>query len=49
MEADGLVALSPEKVTVTQPGRFFLRNIAMPFDAYLKQQSAEKPRFSKTL
>jgi oxygen-independent coproporphyrinogen-3 oxidase len=49
MEADGLVTLSPEKVTVTQPGRFFLRNIAMPFDAYLKQQSAEKPRFSKTL
>lgn len=49
MEADGLVALSPEKVTVTQVGRFFLRNIAMPFDAYLKLQSAEKPRFSRTL
>ncbi len=49
MEADGLVKLTPEKVMVTQAGRFFLRNIAMPFDAYLKRQSEEKPRFSKTL
>lgn len=49
MAADGLVALTPEKIEVTQVGRIFLRNIAMPFDAYLKQQSAEKPRFSKTL
>lgn len=49
MEADGLVMLSPEKVTITQTGRFFLRNIAMPFDAYLKQQSADIPRFSRTL
>jgi oxygen-independent coproporphyrinogen-3 oxidase len=49
MEADGLVALSPEKVTITQTGRFFLRNIAMPFDAYLKQKTDDKPMFSKTL
>jgi oxygen-independent coproporphyrinogen-3 oxidase len=49
MAADGLLTLSPEKIAVTQTGRIFLRNIAMPFDAYLKQQSAEKPRFSKTL
>ncbi|MDD5329328.1 MAG: oxygen-independent coproporphyrinogen III oxidase [Sulfuricella sp.] len=49
MEADGLVTLQPEKIAVTQAGRFFLRNIAMPFDAYLKQQSEDGPRFSKTL
>jgi oxygen-independent coproporphyrinogen-3 oxidase len=35
---------------VTETGRIFLRNIAMPFDAYLHQQSVEiKPRYSKTL
>lgn len=49
MAADGLVELKPGKIVVTQPGRFFLRNIAMPFDAYLKQQSTNIPRFSKTL
>jgi len=49
MEADGLIALTPEKITVTDPGRVFLRNIAMPFDAYLKQATDNKPRFSKTL
>lgn len=49
MAADGLVTLSPDKIAVTQPGRIFLRNIAMPFDAYLKQPAEMKPRFSKTL
>jgi len=49
MEADGLIALTPEKITVTDTGRIFLRNIAMPFDAYLKQAADAKPRFSKTL
>lgn len=49
MAADGLVVLTPEKITVTQTGRIFLRNIAMPFDAYLRQPAELKPRFSKTL
>ena len=49
MEADGLVVLTTEKVVVTLVGRFFLRNIAMPFDAYLKQQTDNKPMFSRTL
>jgi len=49
MEGDGLVELSPGKVAVTQIGRIFLRNIAMPFDAYLKAKADDKPRFSKTL
>ncbi|MEW5943121.1 MAG: oxygen-independent coproporphyrinogen III oxidase [Pseudomonadota bacterium] len=49
MEADGLVKLEPGVIKVTEIGRTFLRNIAMPFDAYLKQASEEKPRYSKTL
>ncbi len=49
MADDGLVTLPPGKITVTEMGRIFLRNIAMPFDAYLKQAADSKPRFSKTL
>jgi oxygen-independent coproporphyrinogen-3 oxidase len=50
LAADGLVQLEPGLIRVTETGRIFLRNIAMPFDAYLRQQSVEiKPRYSKTL
>lgn len=34
MEADGLVALTPNAVHVRPPGRLLIRNIAMAFDAY---------------
>ena len=34
LEADGLVARSPERITVTARGQFLLRNIAQCFDAY---------------
>ena len=50
MEADGLVKLQGGKLFVTDLGRIFLRNIAMPFDAYLGMQQVEmQPRFSKTI
>jgi oxygen-independent coproporphyrinogen III oxidase len=50
MAADGLVKLETGKIAVTELGRIFLRNIAMPFDAYLGLQQVEmKPRFSKTI
>ena len=50
LAADGLIALEPGIIRVTETGRIFLRNIAMPFDAYLRQQTTEiKPRYSKTL
>jgi oxygen-independent coproporphyrinogen-3 oxidase len=45
---DGLVELSPAEIRATPLGRIFLRNIAMPFDAYLTT-APEKPVFSKTL
>jgi oxygen-independent coproporphyrinogen-3 oxidase len=50
MQADGLVELSPSHVRVTELGRIFLRNIAMPFDAYLRKPAeGGQPRFSKTI
>ncbi len=46
--ADGLVEISATEIRATPLGRVFLRNLAMPFDAYLPAQM-EKPVFSKTL
>jgi len=49
MHADGLVVLEPATIRVTEAGRVFLRNIAMAFDGYLRQQVADKPRYSRTI
>jgi oxygen-independent coproporphyrinogen-3 oxidase len=46
--ADGLVELLPGDIRATPLGRVFLRNLAMPFDAYLGV-APEKPVFSRTL
>jgi oxygen-independent coproporphyrinogen-3 oxidase len=46
--ADGLVEISRTEIRATPLGRVFLRNLAMPFDAYLASQM-EKPVFSRTL
>jgi oxygen-independent coproporphyrinogen-3 oxidase len=48
LAADGLVELSKREIRATPLGRIFLRNIAMPFDAYLTAEPG-KPVFSKTL
>ena len=48
LAADGLVVIAREEVRATPLGRVFLRNLAMPFDAYLAS-APEKPVFSKTL
>lgn len=44
---DGLVELGPV-IRVTPLGRIFLRNIAMAFDAYLREATA-MPRYSRTV
>lgn len=49
LETDGLVKFSAGSFQVTPLGRLFSRNIAMPFDAYLKKLDPEKPTFSKTV
>ncbi len=49
-EADGMVRISSDRIEVTPLGRLFIRNLAMPFDAYLRRRSPDdKPIFSKTL
>lgn len=45
---DGLIDLAPDRLKVTETGRFFIRNIAMPFDRYLRQKRAQ-PVHSKTV
>ena len=49
LEQDGLVRLSAERITVTELGRIFLRNIAMCFDAYLNAAESATPRYSRTV
>jgi oxygen-independent coproporphyrinogen III oxidase len=50
MTDDDLLCFDAAGFTITPLGRIFARNIAMIFDAYLKQkQSSDKPVFSKTL
>jgi oxygen-independent coproporphyrinogen-3 oxidase len=46
--ADGLVEVTDSLLRVTPRGRFFLRNICMPFDQYLSKKS-EKPVYSRTV
>jgi oxygen-independent coproporphyrinogen III oxidase len=47
LEADGLICPTSAGLEVTPRGRFFLRNIAMRFDAYLPRDTEQ--RFSKTI
>lgn len=50
MRDDGLVLLSDAEIRVTPLGRIFIRNLAMPFDRYLREQKMDaRPLFSKTL
>jgi oxygen-independent coproporphyrinogen-3 oxidase len=48
MAADGLVELDDSGIRVTGRGRFFLRNLCMPFDSYLAQPS-DRPVYSRTV
>ncbi len=47
-EKDGLVELSSSEIRPTETGRVFLRNLAMPFDAYLPKPG-DKKIFSRTI
>ncbi len=48
VEAD-LVEITDEKIEVSQTGTMLIRNICMPFDAYLNKIPEHKRRFSKTI
>jgi oxygen-independent coproporphyrinogen-3 oxidase len=51
MQRDGLLTITDEEISVTGRGRPFLRNICMPFDAYLGAHGGDEPppRFSATV
>jgi oxygen-independent coproporphyrinogen-3 oxidase len=47
---DGLMVVSPDRLTVLEPGRLVIRNIAMSFDRYLDHGSdGGKPAYSRTV
>jgi oxygen-independent coproporphyrinogen-3 oxidase len=46
---EGLVSLDSEFLRVSPTGTLLIRNICMPFDAYLKRTPEDKRRFSKTV
>jgi oxygen-independent coproporphyrinogen-3 oxidase len=46
---DGLVGIADGAISVAPDGRFFLRNLAMCFDAYMDAVGKEKPLFSRTV
>jgi oxygen-independent coproporphyrinogen-3 oxidase len=49
MAEDGLVEIGADGLKVTSRGRFFLRNLCMPFDAYLRQDRPDGPKYSRTV
>ncbi len=46
---DDLLKINDEKIEATPTGTMLIRNICMPFDAYLKKIPEDKRRFSKTV
>jgi oxygen-independent coproporphyrinogen-3 oxidase len=46
--ADGLIEFEPDRITVTPLGRFFLRNLAFPLDAYRSAADGSR-RFSRAV
>ncbi len=46
---EGLVTLSEDRLEVSETGTLLIRNIAMPFDAYMKKYIGNKKSFSKTV
>ena len=49
MVEEGLVQIGDDTITVSETGTLVIRNIAMPFDAYMKKHAESKKTFSKTV
>ncbi len=45
----GLVTIDAQKIEANATGAMLIRNIAMPFDAYMKKYEGSKKSFSKTV
>ena len=46
---EGLIELRPDRLVVTALGRLLVRNLAMEFDAYLRDEHVDQPLFSRTV
>ena len=49
MEADALLEIHGDGITISETGKLLVRNIAMAFDAYMKKHEGNKKSFSKTV
>jgi len=48
-EEENIVSIQKDKITVSPTGTLLIRNLAMPFDAYMQKYSNSKKSFSKTV
>jgi oxygen-independent coproporphyrinogen-3 oxidase len=48
-EAEELITISDTHIECSQTGTLLIRNISMPFDAYMKKHASSKKTFSKTV
>ncbi len=48
-EADGLITITPSLIECSSTGTLLIRNIAIPFDAYMKRHASNTKTFSKTV
>ncbi|MGZ8547975.1 MAG: oxygen-independent coproporphyrinogen III oxidase [Sulfuricurvum sp.] len=48
-EADGLLTITPSLIECSPTGTLLIRNIAIPFDAYMKRHASNTKTFSKTV
>jgi oxygen-independent coproporphyrinogen-3 oxidase len=48
-EADGLLTITSTFIECSPTGTMLIRNIAMPFDAYMKRHATNQKTFSKTV
>lgn len=49
MEKDGFIIIQPNKITVTNAGKPFVRNLCMAFDLRLKRKAPQTELFSMTI
>jgi oxygen-independent coproporphyrinogen-3 oxidase len=49
MEKDGFIIIEPNKISVTNAGKPFVRNICMAFDLRLKRKAPQTELFSMTI
>jgi oxygen-independent coproporphyrinogen-3 oxidase len=48
-ESDGLLTMTPTSIECSPTGTLLIRNIAMPFDVYMKRHASSDKAFSKTV